>query len=102
MIPKLLEVLDSVTLVSPAGAVLQRQLIMLEGREMYVICYSHNNHSFYLTGEYFVSEVGAKDFFDLHVIVADLTKELSSEQETNYAKFKPLRLHEITDQLHIR
>ena len=98
MLPKLLEVLDSVTLESPV-TILQRELVTLNGREVYVVCYNHNNHSFYTTGQYFISEAASKSFFELHTIVADLTKELDSVQEAEYTKFKPLALHEMINHL---
>ena len=98
MIPKLLEVLDSVTLVSPVTGV-QRQLVTLNGREIYAVCFNHNNHSIYTTGQYFFSEAASKAFFDLHIIEADLAKGLDPAQAAEYAKFKPLRLEEMRDQL---
>jgi hypothetical protein len=98
MIAKLLEVLDSVTLVSPV-TILRRELVTVNEREVYVVCYNHNNHSFYTTGQYFVSEAASKAFFDLHIHVADLTKELDPAQAAEYAKFKPLDLHGLTNRL---
>ena len=91
MIPKLLEVLDKATLNMPVTGV-QRQLVTLHGCEVYVVCYNHNNHSFYTTGQYFISEVASKAYFDLYTIDADLAKKLTAEQATEFAKFKPLDL----------
>lgn len=98
MLPKLLEVLDSVTLEAPV-TILQRELVTLNGREIYVVCYNHNSHSFYTTGQYFVSEAASKAFFELHVIVADLAKELDPVQEAEYTKFKPLDLQGMINHL---
>lgn len=89
MIPQLLEVLDTAVLVSPVTAI-QRQLVLLNNREVYVVCYHHNDHSIYTTGKFFISESASKAFFDLQAIDADLTKELTDEQANEYAKFKPL------------
>lgn len=91
MIPKVLEVLDTAILVSPVTGI-QRQLVTLQGREVYAVCYHHNNHSIYTTGQYFISEAASKSFFDLHVIAADLAKGLTPEQAIEYARFKPLDL----------
>ena len=94
MIPKLLEVLDTATIESPETA-LQRQVVEMNGQRVYVICYYHNNHSFYLGGSYFMCKHESKKFFTLHTIVADLAKEFTPEQEVEYATFCPRNHQEM-------